>query len=100
MTNMHTHNEIEDLADGKGHRRGRKHDQRSSFAQNPDNNKAFDDVECDETDEREEEIEDVEPEIFKGGWDCVEGFGPSEGCIGGNEAYADEEYECRAEDEL
>ena len=97
---MHTHNEIEYLSDGKCKYRSGEHDQRSSFAENPEDDKAFEETECDKTDERKEEIEYIEREIFRAGWYCVEGCSPSEPGVGSDEAYADDECKRGEKDEL
>jgi len=94
-----THKEIEDLTEGEGQRRGGEHDQRSSFAEDLEDDEAFEDEIYDKTDEREKEIEDVESEVFeiRGGGD--EGSRPSEASVGGDEAYANKEYQRGAKDE-
>ena len=97
---MNTNKEIEDLSDSKGERGGGKHDQWSSFAEDLEDDKAFEDEIYDETNEREQEIEDVECEVFQRWGDCVEGGRPSEACVGGDEAYANEEDQRGPKDEL
>ena len=87
---MHAHKEIEDLSESKGDCRRTKHDQRSSLTKNLEHDKAFEEVICDETDKRKEEIEDVKREILQGGWDSVERRCPSKASVRCNIPYANQ----------
>lgn len=97
---MYTHKEIEDLSEGEGQGGDGEHDQRSSFAEDLEDDKDFEGEIYDETDKREEEIQDVECEIFEIRGGGMEGSRPSEASVGGDEAHADKEYQRRAKDEL
>jgi len=53
---MYADNEIEYHADGKRQSREREYKERSSFAEDFNDNKDFETVVCEETDEWEEEV--------------------------------------------